>query len=107
MVLHGIRFWDTAQALHILFQDMVNRATAARQKRRKLLLSLLREIRLTAGFTQVQLADSLGVPQSFISKYESGERRLDLLELQLVCRALGIPLVTLVQRFEDGVKAIR
>ncbi len=86
---------------------MVNRATVVRQRRRKLLLSLLKEIRLTAGITQVQLAQALGVPQSFISKYESGERRLDLLELQLVCRALKVPLVTFVQRFEDAVKAIR
>lgn len=73
----------------------------ARQHSRKLFLSLLRETRLEAGFTQVQLAKALGVPQSFISKCESGERRLDLLEVRLVCRARGVPLIQFVQRLED------
>jgi DNA-binding XRE family transcriptional regulator len=40
------------------------------------LCSLLRELRHEACLTQVQVAARLGVPQSFVSKYESGERRL-------------------------------
>ena len=70
-----------------------------------LLLSMLRDLRKDAGLAQVALADSLGVPQSFVSKYESGERRLDLLELQLVCRALNVSLVSFVKRFDDASKA--
>jgi ribosome-binding protein aMBF1 (putative translation factor) len=46
-----------------------------------------------AGLTQVDVAKPLGVPQSVVSKYESGERRLDLLELSDVCAAMGVPLV--------------
>ena len=41
------------------------------------------------GLTQVQLADALGRPQSFISKYERGERRLDFVEVLEITDALG------------------
>ena len=43
------------------------------------LLSFLKEIRQEAGFSQVELAKKLGKPQSFVSKYESVERRLDFI----------------------------
>ncbi|OZE04010.1 transcriptional regulator [Rhodococcus sp. 05-2255-3B1] len=49
----------------------------------------LRKLRVEAGLTQVNVAAKLGVPQSFVSKYESGERRLDVIELEHVARALG------------------
>lgn len=84
----------------MLAQDMPGGATVARRKNRKALLTLLREVRTEADLTQVEMARSLGVPQSFVSKYESGERRLDLLELQQVCQALGITLEAFVKRFE-------
>ena len=66
------------------------------------LLKLLRDEREKAGLTQVELANKLGVPQSFVSKVESGERRVDLVELQSICRALGTSLVKFVQSFEKG-----
>lgn len=86
---------------------MDRKTLLARQQSRKLFLSLLRETRLEAGFTQVQLAEALGVPQSFVSKYESGERRLDLLEIRLICQVLRIPLVKFVQRLEDTLNSRR
>lgn len=42
------------------------------------------------GLTQAELASRLGKPQSFVSKYESGERRLDVVEFVSVCDALGM-----------------
>jgi ribosome-binding protein aMBF1 (putative translation factor) len=42
------------------------------------------------GLTQSQVADKLGKPQSFVSKYERGARRLDLVEFLEVARALGM-----------------
>jgi transcriptional regulator with XRE-family HTH domain len=57
------------------------------------------EARKSAGLTQVGLADRLGRPQSFVSKYERGERRLDVIELCEVCRALGVDPVKFLQRF--------
>lgn len=63
---------------------------------------LLRQIRLDVGLRQVDLANRLGRPQSFVSKYESGEKRLDILELRQICEAVGISLVEFVRRLEDS-----
>jgi transcriptional regulator with XRE-family HTH domain len=52
--------------------------------------------RLACGLTQVQLAERLGRPQSFVSKIERGERRLDLVELVEITEALGVPAELLV-----------
>ena len=59
---------------------------------------LLREERKRAGLRQRDLATRLGQPQSLVSKYESGERRLDIAELGEVCQALGISLQEFVVR---------
>jgi transcriptional regulator with XRE-family HTH domain len=64
------------------------------------LVRLLREKRKDAGLSQIELAKRLGRSQSFVSKYESGELRLDLVELNLICRALGISLSSFVRQFE-------
>ena len=45
--------------------------------------------RKTAGLTQHQLAKRLRRPQSFVAKYEGGERRIDVLEFVTICRAIG------------------
>ena len=49
---------------------------------------LLKETRMAKNLTQADVAKSLGLPQSYVSKYESGERRLDFVETVLVCEAL-------------------
>jgi transcriptional regulator with XRE-family HTH domain len=64
------------------------------------LLTLVRKIRLEAGLRQADLARKIGQPQSFVSKYESGERRIDVLELRQICTALGVTLGEFVRRFE-------
>lgn len=63
------------------------------------LVQLLRQLREEAGLRQTELAGLLGRPQSFVSKYESGERRLDLVELRDICRALGADLVEVVRQW--------
>ena len=68
------------------------------------LLTLLRERRLAAGLRQQDIADRLRRPQSFVSKYETGERRLDILELREICVALGITLSTFVRELERSLK---
>jgi transcriptional regulator with XRE-family HTH domain len=72
----------------------------ANRKQQKALLSVLRQLRLDAGLRQVDLARSLGKPQAFVSYYESGARRLDLLELRQICQILGVPLLDFVRKFE-------
>lgn len=64
------------------------------------LCTLLRRIRRDAGLTQVQVAERLGVPQSFVSKYESGERRLDVIELRHVAEAIESTLADIVARLD-------
>lgn len=66
----------------------------------KILLELLKKARIDAGFRQVDLAMKLGVPQSMISKYEVGERRIDLLELRDICSALEVSLPDFVKELE-------
>ena len=51
---------------------------------------LLADARRAKGVTQVELAKKLGRPQSFISKVEQGERRLDVIEFLEVARALKV-----------------
>jgi transcriptional regulator with XRE-family HTH domain len=65
------------------------------------LQNLLRKVRSEAGLTQAALAKKLNRPQSFVSKYEIGERRLDLVELRQVCAALNVSLTRFVKRFEN------
>lgn len=70
------------------------------QDHRKLVGAILREYRVAAGVRQVDLAERLGLPQSFVSKYESGERALDVLEARAVCIALGVSFHDLIDRLD-------
>jgi transcriptional regulator with XRE-family HTH domain len=63
-------------------------------------LELVREIRTEAGLRQQDVADRLGQPQSVVSKYESGDRRLDVLELREVCAACNLTLTEFARRLE-------
>jgi transcriptional regulator with XRE-family HTH domain len=67
------------------------------------LVELLRTLRENAGLSQLEVAERLDRPQSFVSKYESGQRRLDLIELRSVCAALGTDLVAFVRLFEKRI----
>jgi transcriptional regulator with XRE-family HTH domain len=49
----------------------------------------MNEARKEAGLTQQELAKRLKKPQSFVAKYEGGERRLDVLEFLTIARAIG------------------
>lgn len=64
------------------------------------LRDLLRELRTEKGLTQVQLSETLGMPQSYVSKYETGERRLDVIELREVCQSLGTTLAAFAKKLE-------
>jgi len=68
--------------------------------RQDFLCKLLRDLRKEAGLTQVQLALKLKRPQTYVSKYELGERRLDLLEIYDICVACEISLADLIERVE-------
>ncbi len=61
-----------------------------RSPRQFRLQEILAAKRTDDGVTQTELAAKLRRPQSFVSKYESGERRLDVVEFIEVCLALGL-----------------
>ena len=73
-------------------------------RKRKLLWSLLRQVRVEAGLRQVDVAAKLGVRQSFVSNYESGERRLDVLQLRDACEAVGVTLPAFIKRLESRIR---
>ncbi|WP_082522063.1 helix-turn-helix domain-containing protein [Ramlibacter sp. Leaf400] len=56
----------------------------------KKLRRALTTARSRSGMTQTDLAVRLRRPQSFVSKYESGQRHLDVLEFIEVCKGLGV-----------------
>ncbi len=62
--------------------------------------ALLRKIREEAGLSQTGLAQKLGKPQTFVSKSELGERRIDFLETVDFCVACGVPMEKFVSRLE-------
>jgi len=63
----------------------------------KRLTDALRQARETAGLTQADVAKKLRVYASFVSKVESGERRIDVIELKQFCRAYGLELVAFLR----------
>lgn len=64
------------------------------------LLRLLKEERTNSGLRQVDLAKHLGAHQSFVSKYEVGERRFDILELKAICTVFDLTLGEFIARLE-------
>lgn len=69
------------------------------QKRR--MRELMRELREAAGLRQVDLAERLKRPQSYVSKYESGEKTLDFLEVREICQVLGVSMAEFVRRLDE------
>ncbi len=70
-------------------------------------LSCLRSARERQGLTQVEVAERLGETQSFISKCERGERRLDIVETRNFCRALRVSFVEFVSEYDRRVEMVR
>ena len=66
-------------------------STSLHTKRYMAFLRRLREARREAGLTQVQVAKALRKPQTWVSKYELGERRVDAVEFGDFCRLYGKP----------------
>ena len=62
-------------------------------------IAFIASVRKAAGITQFELAEKLGKPQSFVSKVERGERRLDVIEFCLLAEAIGQKPAKLLQEF--------
>jgi transcriptional regulator with XRE-family HTH domain len=61
-------------------------------------------MRLEAGLTQTELAMRVEKDQAYVSRYESGQRRLDVLEVREICHAIGVTLEEFVKRLEKALK---
>lgn len=68
-------------------------------QRHQELIGFIASVRKAAGVTQAELAARLGKPQSFVSKVERGERRLDVIEFCQVAEALGHDPAALLREF--------
>jgi transcriptional regulator with XRE-family HTH domain len=68
---------------------------------------LLKETRAAKNLTQIDVAKRLGLPQSYVSKYETGERRLDFSETALVCEALGVNLKDFAAAYSERLGKVK
>ena len=66
-------------------------------------LKMLKKARQDAGLAQIQLAQKIGETQTFVSKCERGERRIDVVELRTFCRAFGMSLSEFVIALERAI----
>ncbi len=64
----------------------------------------LKDARTDAGVTQADLASRLGTDQSYVSKYERCERRLDYVEVRSICLALKLDPAKFIKVFEDSIE---
>ena len=87
-----IRIWD--QLLRLMAPRMSKSIHSPQHIR---LRELLVAARKRAGLTQQDVADRLGRPQSFVAKYEGGERRLDVVEFLQVTAAIGADPIRMVR----------
>jgi ribosome-binding protein aMBF1 (putative translation factor) len=65
-----------------------------------LLVAMLKEARVTAGFSQQGLAETLDHYRTFVSKYEARERRLDIAEIRKICSALDLRFIEFMADYD-------
>ena len=65
------------------------------------LRTYLRNQRKKMGLSQVELSEMCGLPQSFVSKYETGERYLTFIEVLMICKVLKINILDLSKEVES------
>ena len=80
----------------------MGRPAARRRQLRALVGGVLRDTRVAHDLTQVDVARRLGRAQSYVSKYESGELRVDLVALVEICAAIDVRVVVLVERVAEA-----
>ena len=84
------QIWGTLNSgpIEVLVHRLAHPVSSIRSDLYKRMIELLVQARKDAGVTQVELGKRLGQRQTFVSKFELGERRLDAAEFVSVCRAI-------------------
>lgn len=102
LVRTQIIHFGVSLAISLCLRPMVSSAqrSSRKQRERTILLDLLRELRTQKGLSQDQMARAIGTKQAFVSKYETGERRLDFLDLVAICEVLNMSIMKFAERFE-------
>lgn len=67
----------------------------------RILLCLLRSARQAAGVTQEEVAARLGVPRSTVTKWETGQQRIDVLEFWSLCEVMEVDPIALLVAYKD------
>lgn len=80
---------------------MINKSIHSKLYHR--IIARLRAKREEKGLTQCQLAHILNVRQTYVSRIETCERRLDILELMNICEALGISFIDFVREIDEDI----
>ncbi|GBQ28257.1 transposase [Gluconacetobacter sacchari DSM 12717] len=73
-----------------------------RSPRQQRLMELLIAARRARGLTQTELAVRLGKPQSYVAKYETGERRIDVIEFLDIATTIGIDVAALLSNLDES-----
>ena len=66
----------------------------------------LRQARKGAELSQVELARRLNQTQLFVSRNELGDRKIDVIELRAICKAIGVPFVDFVRRLDEELERL-
>jgi DNA-binding transcriptional regulator YiaG len=94
-----LAYLSSLNILAIKFHVFLRRSLI-QSKEYRLLIDLLKSLRQERNITQEELAKQLKTDQSFVSKYERRERRLDLIEVRSITRALGKDFQEFIAEFE-------
>lgn len=70
----------------------------------RIAVECLKAFRIQSKMTQQELACNLSCSQAYISKYEQGQKRLDIIEIRDICICLGVSLPEFVDEFERRIK---
>lgn len=79
-------------------------ASSLHSDKYRIFRDMLVQARLASGLTQVEIAEKLAKPQSYVSKYERGERRLDFAEFMDLAEIMGIDVAQFIEKYCASLK---